>query len=58
MSYKVLGMVLCIGVLSLISGCYCYLPGYYHHPHRYSSAPPYRSSAHHGWGGLWQIGCQ
>ena len=51
MVYKVLGILLCISVMSLVSGCYCYPPGYYPHPHRYSSAPSYRSYAHHAWGG-------
>ena len=51
MVYKALGILLCIGVMSLISGCYCYPPGYYPHPHRYSSVPSYRSYAHHAWGG-------
>jgi hypothetical protein len=47
MVYKALGILLCIGVMTLVSGCYCYPPGYYPHPHRwYSSAPPYRSYAH------------
>jgi hypothetical protein len=51
MVYKKLGILLCIGVMSLVSGCYCYPPGYYHpHPHRYSSAPPYKSYAHHAGG--------
>ena len=50
MIYKVLGLLLCIGVMSLVSGCYCYPPGYHPHPHRYSSAPPYQSYAHHAWG--------
>ena len=47
MVHKVLGILLCIGVMSLVSGCYCYPPGYYPHPHRYSSVPSYRSYAHH-----------
>jgi hypothetical protein len=48
MVYKALDILLCIGVMSLVSGCYCYPPGYYHpRSHRYSSAPPYRSYAHH-----------
>jgi hypothetical protein len=51
MVYKMLGILLCIGVMSLVSGCYCYPPGYYPHPHRYSSVFPYRSYAHHAWGG-------
>ena len=51
MVYKALGILLCIGVMSLVSGCYCYPPGYYPHPHRYSSVPSYRSYAHHAWGG-------
>jgi hypothetical protein len=51
MVYKVLGILLCLGVLSLVSGCYCYPPGYYHpRPHRYSSIPPYRSYTHHAGG--------
>jgi len=52
MVYKVLGILVCIGVMSLVSGCYCYPPGYYHHPHRYSSALPYRSYAHHAGGAM------
>ena len=40
MVYKALGMLLCIGVMTLVSGCYCYPPGYYPHRHWYSSAPP------------------
>jgi len=51
MVYKALGILLCIGVMSLVSGCYCYPPGYYPHPHRYSSVPSYRSYAHHAWSG-------
>ena len=50
MVYKVLGILLCVGVMSLVSGCYCYPPGYYPHPHRYSSVPSYRAYAHHAWG--------
>ena len=47
MVYKVLGIPTCIGVMTLVSGCYC-PPWHYHpRPHRYSSAPPYRSYAHH-----------
>jgi hypothetical protein len=46
MVYKALGLLLCIGVMSLVSGCYCYPPGYYHHPHRHSSVSPYRSYIH------------
>jgi hypothetical protein len=26
---KVLGILLCVGIVSLVSGCYCYPPGYY-----------------------------
>jgi hypothetical protein len=47
MVYKALGMLLCIGVMSLVSGCYCYPPGYYPRPYRYSSAPPYKPYAYY-----------
>jgi hypothetical protein len=46
MAYKMLGVLLCIGAMSLVSGCYCYPPGYYPHPHRHSSVSPYRSYIH------------
>jgi hypothetical protein len=38
---QTLGILLCIGVMSLVSGCYCYPPDYYPHPHRHSSVSPY-----------------
>jgi hypothetical protein len=47
MVYKVLGMLLCVGVMSLVSGCYCYPPGYYPRAHRYSSVSSYRPYIHH-----------
>jgi hypothetical protein len=47
MVYKVLGMLLCISVMSLVSGCYCYPPGYYPRGHRYSSISSYRPYSHH-----------
>jgi hypothetical protein len=46
MAYKMLGILLCIGVMSLVSGCYCSPPGYYPHPHRHSSVSSYRPYIH------------
>jgi hypothetical protein len=48
---KVLGILLCVGIVSLVSGCYCYPPGYYprygHHHWRYSYAYPSQAYAQH-----------
>src|SRR5439155_25197847 len=49
MVYTALGILLCIGVMSLVSGCYCYPPGYYPHAHPYSSVPSYTSYAYPAW---------
>jgi len=41
---KVLGILLCVGIVSLVSGCYCYPPGYHpgygRHHSRFSYAYP------------------
>ena len=52
MAQKVLCILLCVGVVSLVSGCYCYpigaYPGSYrHHAYRYSSVSPVPSYTHH-----------
>lgn len=50
MLHKILYILLCMGIVGLVSGCYCYPypPGYYHHrAYRYSYASPFQSHAHH-----------
>jgi hypothetical protein len=51
MAHKVLGILLCVGIVSLVSGCYCYPPGYYpgygRHHSRFSYAYPSKAYAQH-----------
>jgi hypothetical protein len=51
MARTVLWILCCMSVMSLVSGCYCYPPGYYpgsyHHGYRYSSLYPAPSYAQH-----------
>lgn len=48
---KVLGILLCVGIVSLVSGCYCYPPGYYpgygRHHSRFSYVYPSKAYAQH-----------
>ena len=48
MVHKVLSILLCVGIVSLLSGCYCYPAGFYHHhAYRHSYASPSPSNAPH-----------